>query len=478
MLRSVRFRLTCWYVGILALVLIGLSAGVYMRLAQESYSKIDRDLDAAINVLTQSIVHEFAEHGRKDAAEVSLRSVFEMVYRESFPAGALAVFDGTRQVAVKPGADGLVPDPPSESTGTTRYRTVETRAGPWRVADIKLAPAKGAEYTFVAETNLAPVISDLKSLQRAFFLAIPLALAVTAIAGYLLARKSLAPVVMMAETANRISSRDLSQRIAGTETQDELGTLAATLNRLLDRIEQSFEHQKQFMANSSHELRTPIYVAHTAAEVTLGAPGRSESEYREALATIDQQLMRLSRIVEDMFTLALADAGAYQPEQSDFYLDEVIAETVRAARILAERKQITISAAALPELPFRGDEGLLRQLMLLLLDNAVKYTPDKGKIELVFETRDERQITIDIRDTGPGIPLELQSKIFDRFFRVDKTRSRAIANGGGGAGLGLAIARWIAELHGGTLTLTESGSHGSVFHITLQRTPAPIATPT
>jgi heavy metal sensor kinase len=473
MFRSVRFRLTVWYVSILALVLVGLNAGVYARLSHDAYKKVDRDLDSAINVLEQSVRHEFVEHGRKDVAEASLRMVVDMVYRDSFPASAAAVYDGTREVASKPGAGGVIPSIPRDAGESTSFETSDRAGGPWRTAYRKMQPTHNTEYTFVAEASLMPVLEDLQSLRRAFYWAIPLALAAAAIAGYLLARKSLAPVVRMSEAANSISSKDLSQRIVGAEARDELGMLAATLNRLLGRIEQSFERQKQFMADSSHELRTPLYVAHSLAEVTLGSADRSTQEYREALATIDEQLMRLSRIVEDMFTLALADTGAYHPEIGDFYLDEVVTGAVRAARILGERKQISVSAPVLPELPYRGDEGLIRQLLLLLLDNAVKYTPEGGAIQVGFDDRGSETLVIDIHNTGEPIPPEQREQIFDRFYRLNKKRSRATANGSGGAGLGLAIARWIAELHGGSLILAESGPSGNAFRITLPKAAVP-----
>ncbi|MEQ1883498.1 MAG: ATP-binding protein [Bryobacteraceae bacterium] len=477
MFRSVRFRLTVWYVGILALVLIGLSAGVYARLSHDAYTKLDSDLDAAITVLEQSVRHEFVEHGRKEPAEASLRLVMDMVYRNSFPAGAAAIYEGSRLVVAKPGASGVVPTVPAEHPETTTYKNTGSADSPWRLAYRTMPFGNKAMYTLVAESSLLPVLEDLRSLRRAFYLAIPLALAAAAIAGYLLARKSLAPVVAMSSTVNQISSKNLNRRVGGAEARDELGTLAATFNQLLDRIEQSFENQKQFMADSSHELRTPLYVAHSLAEVTLGSKDRPVEEYRDALATIDEQLMRLSRIVEDMFTLALADTGAYRPEIADFYLDEVVTETIRAARVLGERKHISVSASALPEFPYRGDEGLIRQLLLLLLDNAVKYTPEFGSIQVRFDDLDATHLRIDIHNTGDPIPEEHRQHIFDRFYRLNKKRSRSTGGGSGGAGLGLAIARWITELHGGTLTLTESGPNGNVFRVALPKVPTPVTQP-
>jgi signal transduction histidine kinase len=216
-------------------------------------------------------------------------------------------------------------------------------------------------------------------------------------------------------------------------------------------------------------MRTPLYVARTASQVTLEKHDRTEAEYREALHTIDQQLKRLSHIVEDMFVLARADAGVYPVEKREFYLDEVLAETVKAARLLGGRKDVQVELHQPDELTCVGDEGLIRQLVLILLDNAVKYSQPGGHVQVSVSAADDDRYSIDVRDNGPGIPAEAQARIFDRFFRTDKARSRSQAGEGSGAGLGLAIARWIAELHGGELVLVESSATGSLFRATLKR---------
>jgi len=218
------------------------------------------------------------------------------------------------------------------------------------------------------------------------------------------------------------------------------------------------------MADASHELRTPLSVVRTAAQVTLQKPERSDSEYRDALALIEQQAGRLSRIVEDMFALTRADMNQLPLDIGELYLDEVIADTTRAARILAQRNGVHLKSQDLSEAPYRGDDRLLRQMISNLIDNAIKFTPESGTVEVQLRrVGDAYQITVS--DTGCGIPDELQARIFDRFFRADK--ARAGTNGSGGAGLGLAISRSIAELHSGQLTLESSGQGGSAFCISL-----------
>jgi signal transduction histidine kinase len=218
------------------------------------------------------------------------------------------------------------------------------------------------------------------------------------------------------------------------------------------------------MADASHELRTPLSVVRTAAQVTLQKPERSDSEYRDALALIEQQAGRLSRIVEDMFALTRADMNQLPLDIGELYLDEIIADTTRAARILAQRKGVHLKAQDLPESPYRGDDRLLRQMISNLLDNAIKFTPEGGTVEVQLE-RVGGSYQITVSDTGCGIPDEVQARVFDRFFRADK--ARAGTNGSGGAGLGLAISRSIAELHSGRLTLDSPGPGGSAFCISL-----------
>jgi heavy metal sensor kinase len=271
----------------------------------------------------------------------------------------------------------------------------------------------------------------------------------------------LKPVVAMSETARRISAQNLDQRLPIANQNDELGQLASTFNQLLARLSAAFLQQRQFMADASHELRTPLYVINTTTQVTLEQPHREESEYRDALMMIDEQSRRLTHIVEDMFTLARADAGRRELQKSSFYLDELTDEAARAARVLATPKGVAVEHSAASESPYYGDEGLLRQMILNLLDNAIKHTPTGGKVSLQL-TRESENYLILVADTGSGIPPEAQSHIFERFYRADVARSSQE----GSAGLGLAICRWIAEAHGGTLAL-ESAAGETTFTLEL-----------
>ena len=286
-------------------------------------------------------------------------------------------------------------------------------------------------------------------------------LAIAALGGLFLARQSLAPVVAMSEQARQMGAGSLDQRLPVANPRDELGRLAVTFNELLGRLSTAFAQQRRFMADASHELRTPLSVVHTTAGVTLEQPHRDESEYRESIRMMDEQARRLSRIVEDMFTLARADSGRYPLRKEKFYLDELVNETARTAEILASGKGVAITVNDSSEAPVYGDEDLLRRMILNLLENAIKYTPPKGSVRLSLIRR-QQEYRIEVSDTGTGIPEAAQSEVFSRFYRVDTARSRS-DGAGGGAGLGLAIARWIAEAHGGSLSLVSSDPDGTTF---------------
>jgi len=327
--------------------------------------------------------------------------------------------------------------------------------------------------TVIALQSLHAREEMLEDIRATFAWTIPIALLLASAGGYFLARKSLAPVVAMSTQAGRIGAANLHQRLAVQNERDELGHLAQSFNSLLDRLSESFERQRRFMADASHELRTPVAILRGEAEVALSQQARSLEEYRESLGVLHHEAERLTHIVEDLFTLTRADAGQYPLQPRDFYLDELVAECVHSARTLALAKKISLNFEEASESPIRADESLLRRMILNLLDNAIKYTFEGGRVTVTCR-RAADQYVLSIADTGGGIPADLQLRIFERFFRADKARSRA-ENDGGGAGLGLSISRWIAEAHYGRLELTHSDSAGSTFTAYLPVPPSPFA---
>jgi heavy metal sensor kinase len=481
--------LTLWYIGVLALVLVAFSAGVYTLIERNTHHRVDTELQRTIEGTAGLLAVEMAEREGEIAASKSadeesetedaeIESIEELsqgVLRDRYlPHLSAAVFDGGGRLIAEQLAEGDVSrqlpvplssfaDQVSMRTQTgTRAASDERRAAFQRVP----IPSSGAAYLIVVSQSLNPVQEELEVLRGIFYLAVPVALTLAGLGGWFLARKSLAPVVKMSDAARRIGAANLEERLPVTHPGDELGQLAVTFNELLSRLNAAFAQQRQFVADASHEIRTPLSVMNTTAQVLLEKKGRDEVEYRDAMTIMAEQTRRLSRIVDDMFTLARVDAGRRELQKSSFYLDELTAETVRAARVLAARKGVTIEFDRAAETPYFGDEGLLRQMILNLLDNAVRHTPAPGVVSLQLSRRDSSHL-ITIADRGAGIPPEAQAHIFERFYRVDKSRTRAPEANGGGAGLGLSIARWIAEAHEGRLDLLSSDHRGSVFAATL-----------
>jgi signal transduction histidine kinase len=266
----------------------------------------------------------------------------------------------------------------------------------------------------------------------------------------------------MADSVDSISIRDLSRQIEIVNPNDELGYLGATFNRLLHRIHRAFQLERQFVADASHELRTPVSVGLLSAQIALETP-RSAEEYRDALATIRSQLERLKGLVRDMLTLARSDAGALALNRRRCGFDDLVLDAVSAAAVLARQKHIRMIVAELPEARVEGDSDLLARLVVILLDNAVKYSPEHSAVRVRLSV-DGGRAALDVEDEGPGIPAEARDRIFDRFYRVDSARAGGPASG---VGLGLSIAKQIAQAHGGSVELVESGPRGSRFRISL-----------
>jgi heavy metal sensor kinase len=485
MFDSMRSRVTLWYTGVLALVLVIFAASTYAYLARAASERTDASLADAANSVNSNLAAESEDEGQTiDAAAAEVMRDFQ------FSDGQAVIFDETDRVvaaSAPPVADrrgephrrGEPPWP--DTTMLSRsltglvfaarrsgraYATVKTHAQGIR-AFATVAKSRGSTYVVVVTHSLQEQDEALEQARHAFYVAVPLALLVASLGGYFLARKSLAPVVEMGDRAARIGASNLNERLPISSERNELGRLARIFNELLARLDLSFEQQRRFMADASHELRTPVAIVCGESEVVLSQADRSPEEYRESLSILHDEGRRLTRIVEDLFTLARADAGQYHFAPENFYLDETVGECVRAVRSLAAQHGLELQYHyGGEELPLRGDEGLVRRMVLNLLDNAIKYTPAGGRV-LVELGREGAGYTVRISDSGRGIPPEAQPHIFERFYRVDKARSRDGETGGSGAGLGLSIASWIAEMHGGHITLARSDKQGSTFVISL-----------
>jgi two-component system OmpR family sensor kinase len=466
MLETVRARLTLWYVTALAVVLLVVGGLIYALLARALYTRIDDNLHGVMQIAMTSLANDLAEgQDSEDAARSTAR---ELASRQQM----LAIYDADGRLLADEGGDRdleivlpALEEVPGD--GELLQTVVETKDDDDRhrlaFRRVTIAPS-GTRYIVAIGNELERTDEELESLRRILGYVVPIALVAAGFGGWFLARRSLSPVVAMAERARRIGVENLGERLPIVNARDELGRLAATFNELLGRLEASLTQQRQFMADASHELRTPVTTARTAAAVALQQRHRDEHDYRQTLEIVEQQTIRLSRIVEDMFTLARADSGDYPVQQTPMYLDEVVDEVARAARVLASSREVAIEAITVPSSPFTGDEDLIRRLIVNLLDNAIRFAPRNSTVRVQFDNAADGY-AISISDRGPGIPLEDQPHIFERLYRGDPARGRGQPDGG--AGLGLALARWIARVHGGDVTLAPSSDSGTTFVVSL-----------
>ena len=476
---SMRIRLTFWYTAVLALVLLIFAVFTYSYLARAARQRTDDSLADTAGAFISNLNSEVGDENQPpDDAVREAASTFHFRDRQ------VIVFDDRHKVVVAsdqsdnlplgtnwftlPTAQGPLSNLLDAAARTGRvYQTLFDSGNALRVLAVATPAGRQHRYLVLVANPLRDQEKSLSQARQAFYVAIPLALLLASLGGYFLARKSLAPVVTMGEQAAQIGASNLNERIPVPANNTELGRLARIFNDLLSRLDESFAQQKRFMADASHELRTPVAVVCGESEVALSQPTREETEYRESLAIVNDEGQRLTRMVEDLFTLARADAGEYPLVVADFYLDESMNECVRSVRSLAvQKKQEVFYEAPVNEIAFRGDEPLVRRMVLNLLHNAIKYTPDGGQVRVSVKEHQQR-CEIVISDTGPGIPAAAQPHVFDRFFRVDKARSRDESINGSGAGLGLSIAKWVAELHGGTITLARANGEGAMFVISL-----------
>jgi heavy metal sensor kinase len=359
-----------------------------------------------------------------------------------------------------------LPLPPVRD-GDVAYFTTNLNHIQYRIA-MQRVEAGGQKFEIHAAVPTEPFDRALDNFRAIEKETVPLLIVFASLLGYWLSGRSLAPVTRIIETAERIGVQNLSRRLEVPRARDELRRLTETLNAMLQRIETSFKRITQFTADASHDLRTPVSLIRTTAEVTLRR-SRTESQYSEALEKILRTSVETTTLLDNLLTLARADAGTTGMELHPIDLDSHVKKAQERAVLLAAGKPLSITLRT-PGTPVwvRADSIAIDRLLLILLDNAIKYTPEGGscEIELVAGLG---QAQIMVKDSGIGIPEGELDLIFERCYRTDRARSRET----GGAGLGLAIARWITEMHGGTIVAESSVGAGSVFRVSLP-TPQPV----
>jgi heavy metal sensor kinase len=484
---TVRARLSLWHSGLLALLVTAFVVAGYAFLRRTELARIDSTLREQSEIVAQAMTNA-ASGGT--IARVDPERLLGVMHDLRARGLRAWVFDGggrivlaTAMVHEGEGAGeerrvlgDTLPSAALGATGTlarTRVvqRTVPTASARARLYGAPLPAALGAGAVVVS-ASLRDLDELLAHARNAAVSAVLVALLLSAVAGYVLAFKSLSPVAAMSRQADRIGASNLHERLTVANPHDELGQLAMTFNRMLDRVDDAFEQQRRFMADASHELRTPVAILRGEADVTLSSDERSREDYRSTLIVIRDAADRLSRTVNDIFLLARVDASQVPTAPAPLYLDEIVADTCRAMRSLAAQRRITLECDAPAEIAYVGDVALLERLVMNLVDNAIKYSDGSGIVAVRLD-RGARCISLTVENGGRGIPPDARAHVFDRFYRVDAARTHAAHDAAvtSGSGLGLAIAKWIAELHGGTLELTSSVPGRTVFTFRLPAEP-------
>jgi heavy metal sensor kinase len=449
-----RVRLAAWYFLVLCLAFGAFSLLAFFEVRGSIHSAVDEGLrDRAADI------QELLER----------RWPAEQVKRELAAGSSVRGEDDILQIAETRGEwsyssisalrYGLQLSRTGQPAEKYRFLTMYSKGMPLRILNGQLRAADR-----VYDLQIAAPMDDFYDAVNRFrlllLLSVPVLLLVASAGGYWLGRKALAPVGEIARAAQSISEHALSKRLPIPQTGDELQSLSETLNEMFGRLERAFKRVTQFTADASHELRTPVALMRTRTEVALRKP-RSEGEYRETIVRIHQELERTSTLIENLMSLARADSGTEALQVAPTNLNEVLLEISEPARLLAEGKSIYYDQR-LPETPLHvnGNAPSLRRLFLILIDNAVKYTPREGHISVVLDASDGVAVT-EIRDTGVGISSSDLPHIFERFYRADESRSRE----SGGTGLGLSIAKWIVEAHQGKISAASKVGEGSVFRV-------------
>jgi len=483
---SVRTKLTLWYALILAATLVGFGATAYLFTRSTLSDNLDRSLRSEVQW-----VNEFIEPKAKkirlkrsallelqqlkksappetrsdeaDSEDVAIDAIWNQIYQHT-------LLSPRRQyIQILDRNGDLLYRSPSLAKGSLQYSDIPY--GSTKVVMIR--NEEGRELRLAVTQNdyvkifVAYPLDELNEVLDGIFsdlrLLTPLALIISVIGGWFLAYTSLKPVDTITRTARKITAQNLNQRLPAHQVDDELGRLTATFNDMIGRLQESFAQIQRFSADASHELRTPLTVMRGEIEVALRKKGLL-GETKRLLTSIHDELVRLSSIVESLMTLIKSESGRLVLRFDEVELSTMIKEISEDAQVLASRKKIKVDLGRVEPVKVRGDAARLRQLFLNLVENAVKYTPPRGKVTLSVE-HSTGGASVSVQDTGIGIPRRDQTKIFDRFYRVKQESSGDVS----GSGLGLAIAKWIAEAHRGTIDVKSEPRKGSTFTVLLPR---------
>lgn len=461
--RSIGFQLTAWYAGVIAVVFVLLGGFMYLGMKHHLERSLRETQAKRAGVIAETLVARVAQLGEehviqeiRESYAPELNSRFIRVTRP----------DSTVLYVCGVPAD-LSFDPakiPPAGSMTRAYARTESPLGTDSVLIVTgPVPTTAGTWRVEVGASLGPTQALLRDWLFTFALAFPFLLAVAAGGGWFLARRALEPVRKIIRGAEQISSNNLGDRLPVPRTGDELERLSTALNQMIARLDEALRHNRRFMADASHELRTPLTILRGELE-TLLQQTDGEAELQERIGSVLEEVERLAKIVEHLFALSRLDAGEAQAEVVRFDLGQLASTTAGQMSLLAEDKRVSLNCLAPRPVTVEGDRARLKQVVVNLLDNAVKFTPPGGSVTLsVIAAPNIGKALLEVSDTGMGIPTSALPHVFERFFRVDKARSREL----GGAGIGLSIVKAICSAHGGQVEVASEEGRGAQFRVLL-----------
>ncbi len=455
-----RARLTLWYVSGLAALLALAWAGTCALLFWELRSQLDRF--SVQEIETVEGLFYFSSDGALRMREdyhnhPESKEVIDRFLEVLSPKGGV-LFRNGRLAGRELGGFTFA----REGVGGYSVRSARLSDGTRVRLVSRLHTLDGRSLLIRLAHSEEPLYAQLNDLLLASLVVLPLVLAASGLAGYALARRALSPIERMTRRAQEITPDKLDARLPYNGADDELGQLARIFNETLSRLEEAFAQLRRFTSDASHELRTPLAMIRSVGEVGLQKDG-TRAEYRDIIGSMLEEVNRLTSLIDSLLTISRADSGHIQLHRTVVPIMTLTREAAGLLEILMEEKGLRLVLAGDERAQVEGDAIFLRQALLNILHNAVKYSPSGGVISVSVRHEAGAQVTVEIVDNGPGIPSEDQAKIFDRFYRVDKARWRE----SGGAGLGLSIAKWAVEAHGGSIALSSAPNQGCVFRIEL-----------
>ena len=440
---SVRARLALWHAGVLTLIVCVFSGASLLFVRASLFEGLDRQLSRALTTVDWVYHHEPDEIG--DLPSESGIALFRLTVE-----GKLRYQTEGWERA---GLERALGNP-----GAMRPASWAAPNGPWYRVHVVSDPS----YQIVAAIEETPVRDTLRTLAAMLAMGAPFAVGLAIAGGYFLAGRVLSPVGVMADKAREITAESLGERLPVENPRDEFGRLATVFNDTLARFHDSFDRLRRFTADASHELRTPLTAMRSVGEVALQAP-LDPGKYREVIGSMLEEVDRLTRLVDSLLLLTHGESGSARPVLEVVELAALADNVAEHLRVLAEEKQQSLNVQAAVRVDAVCDPDILRLGLMNLLHNAIKYTPNGGAIHVRTMTTAIGLPSIEVQDTGPGIPAAHQARIFERFYRADPGRARD----SGGVGLGLAIARWAVVANGGRIELESEESKGSLFRIVL-----------